>query len=63
MDQTLAGTMRILSGGVADLEAAEELLWADPRLIEELVGLWRCPVLGAAPAATFRPYAADYDAP
>jgi hypothetical protein len=54
--------MRILSGGVVDLDQVEKHLWADPRLIEELAGLWQCELDDAAPSSTFQPSAADYDA-
>jgi hypothetical protein len=62
MDQTLAGAMRLLSGGVVDLDGVESQLWADPRLIEELVGLWQCQIHDARSSTTFQPSADDYDA-
>jgi hypothetical protein len=62
MDQTLAGAIWLLSGGVVDLDEAESQLWADPRLIEELVGLWQCQLRDAGSSTTFQPSADDYDA-
>jgi len=54
--------MRVLSGGVLHLDQVEKHLMSDPRLIEELAGLWRCDLNDAAPSTSFHPVAADYDA-